>query len=136
MEARLLGRCLCGKVEFTCDHEPAMAGNCHCRDCQLSSGAAYITALFFPKESVNISGDVNYFEVTSESGNTFSRGFCAHCGSNLFGISSGLPDLVGIRATTLDDPNLFPPTINIFVDSAPSWHTFDESLPTFRRAPN
>ena len=64
------GRCLCGAVRFECDEvEPIMAGNCHCRNCQRSSGAACVTALFFPKDSVRITGHPCYFDVIAESGN-------------------------------------------------------------------
>jgi hypothetical protein len=110
-----------------------MAGNCHCRDCQRASGAAYVTGLFFPQESVSITGEVRYFAIEADSGNTFSRGFCPTCGSNLFGVSSGFEHLVGVRAATLDKPERFRPRVNIFVDSAPPWHVIDETLPRFAR---
>ncbi len=136
MDGKITGGCLCGAVRFECSADrPVMAGNCHCRDCQRASGSAFITALFFPKEQVQITGDVRYYDVQAESGNTFSRGFCSTCGSNLFGRSTGFPHLIGLRAGTLDDPNRFAPSVNIYIESAPSWHVLSQDLPRFARAP-
>jgi hypothetical protein len=131
MKSVSAGRCLCGAIRFECTGEPVMTGNCHCRDCQRASGAAYVTAFFFPKEAVRVAGEVRFFEATADSGNTFTRGFCPACGSNLFGVSSGYEHLIGVRAATLDEPARFRPRVNIFVASAPSWHVLDESLPHF-----
>lgn len=127
------GRCLCGNVRYQCSGEPVMTGNCHCRDCQRASGAAYITGFFFSRDAVSIAGEVRYFDVKADSGNTFSRGFCPNCGSSLFGVSTGFSHLIGVRATTLDDPGRHRPRVNIFVESAPSWHVLDETLPRFPR---
>lgn len=135
-KSKVTGRCLCSAVHFECTEEPVMAGNCHCRDCQRASGAAYITALFFPKESVSIFGDLRFFDVKADSGNTFSRGFCPSCGSGLFGRSTGFPHLIGVRAMSLDDPERFPPEMNIFVDSAPEWHVLSDELPRYSRGPD
>ncbi|MBV8360519.1 MAG: GFA family protein [Deltaproteobacteria bacterium] len=42
---------------------------------------------------------------TADSGNTVSRGFYPECGSPLFSRLSGMTDVVGVRAGSLDDPN-------------------------------
>ena len=112
-----------------------MVGNCHCRDCQRVSGSPMISSLFFPTESTEINGSVRYFDALADSGNRFSRGFCPNCGSSLFGRSSGLPHLIAIRVLALENPEAYRPRVNIFTDSAPSWHVFDDAIPKFSRGP-
>ena len=69
------------------------SGNCHCRDCQRTSGGAYTPALLVPESSITISGEVTYYESTADK-----------CGSQLFAKLEMLPDIIGLRAGTLDDP--------------------------------
>ena len=41
MANNFTGGCLCGQVRYECSADPFFMGNCHCRDCQKSSGGAY-----------------------------------------------------------------------------------------------
>jgi len=73
MEKMFTGGCLCGAVRYECSAKPMMTGNCHCRDCQKSSGAPFVTAMAVPASALKISGDVKYYEIKADSGNAFSR---------------------------------------------------------------
>src|ERR1700704_5213854 len=84
MTSKYSGRCLCGEINYSTDAEPLFTGNCHCKDCQRSSGSAFIPAMLFPEKNVSINGEVKYFESTSDSGSVHRRGFCQNCGSQLF----------------------------------------------------
>lgn len=129
------GGCMCGAVRYECSADPLMAGNCHCRDCQRASGGAFVPALFVPKSALTITGDVKYYEVTADSGNTLSRGFCPNCGSRLFGRPAGMPDLVGIVAGSLDDPSWYRPAIDLYTASAQPWDYMNPDLPKFPHMP-
>jgi hypothetical protein len=76
MSSSLTGGCQCGAVRYECAAEPLFTGNCHCRDCQRSTGGAYVPVLAVPADSLKITSEVKYYESRAESGNTFSRGFC------------------------------------------------------------
>ncbi|HEX5421245.1 MAG TPA: GFA family protein [Gammaproteobacteria bacterium] len=76
-----------------------------------------------------------YYEVRGGGGNRFSRGLCPRCGSAMFGFSSGFPELIGIRAGTLDDPGQIHPAVDIFTESAPHWDFMDPAILKFPRAP-
>ena len=54
---KLDGSCLCGNVTYTCDADPIASANCHCRDCQSSSGAAFSTVAMVPADSIEIRGE-------------------------------------------------------------------------------
>ena len=94
--------------------------------------------LGLPKAAVKIlkgEGDVRYFEVTADSGYKISRGFCPTCGTPLFSLLAALPDVMGIKAASLDDPAHFTPGMSLFTSSAPTWAPFVENLPKFPKMP-
>lgn len=88
-----------------------------------------------PEESVSIQGTVKYFDSKADSGNTISRGFCPNCGSQLFARLQMLPNLLGLRAGTLDDPGDFHPKMNIYTASAAHWDHMNPDLPKFPQSP-
>lgn len=130
------GQCLCGQVRFTIDADPQGARMCWCRDCQrIASGSATVNVLF-DEAAVRYEGRMTTFDMIADSGNRVERGFCAACGSQMFSRTvepAGLP--MRVRAGTLDDPEIAPPTAIIWADSAPSWAPFDPALPRHPRGP-
>ena len=129
MESKYSGRCLCGKISYSVDAEPLFTGNCHCKDCQRSSGSAFIPAILFLEKSVSILGEAKYFESTSDSGNIHKRGFCSNCGSQLFAKFSTMPGMLGIKAGTLDHPSNYVPKLDFYVASAAPWDFMNPELP-------
>jgi hypothetical protein len=129
MESKYSGRCLCGDIRYSADAEPLFSGNCHCKDCQRSSGSAFIPAIVFLEENVSVVGDAKYFESASDSGSVHKRGFCSNCGSQLFAKFSNMPGMLGIKAGTLDDSSSYVPTMDFHVASAAPWDRMDPGLP-------
>ena len=135
MDQVLTGGCLCGAIRYECRGEPVFSGNCHCRDCQRTSGSAFTPAMFFQESAVKIKGDPKSYETTADSGNKVWRLFCPNCGSQLFAKLEMLPNMIGLRAGTLDDPSAFQPKLDFFTSSAPCWDFMNPDLPKFERAP-
>jgi len=135
MTAPFTGGCMCRAVRYECSVEPFATGNCHCRDCQQSSGSAFVPGLFVPQDAVKIKGEVKYYDVKADSGNTISRGFCPNCGATLFGISTSLPSIIGIRAGSLDDPSWYRPAVDFYTASAQPWDYMNPDLPKFPKQP-
>ena len=133
MAAPFSGGCACGAVRYECSAEPLMMGNCHCRDCQQATGGPFVSILAVPKEALNITGEVKYHEVTGDSGAPIKRGFCANCGSRLFGFPSA--PFVGISAGSLDDPSWYKPAFDIYTSSAQPWDHMNPDLPKFPKMP-
>lgn len=131
MGTLLTGGCLCGAVRFETSAEPIMSGNCHCRDCQRSSGSAFTPAIFVPKDSVSIQGTVKYFDSKADSGYIISRGFCPICGSQMFAKLERAQHVLGLRAGTLDAPEHFQPKVDIYTAGAPHWDVMNPALPKF-----
>ena len=88
------GGCRCGAVRYKAEGEPAHHAVCHCRDCQMASGAPMVAWLAMPSEGFAItSGEVASY--TAPSGST--RQFCAQCGTPLFFVNEAvLPGIVDI----------------------------------------
>ncbi len=132
---KLSGKCLCGAVSYTCANDPVFAGNCHCNDCKKASGSGYAPTLFFPENSVSISGEVKYFASSGRSGKMVDRGFCPNCGSQVFGKPAALPGMLAVRAGSLDDISAYAPQMDIFTSHAAAWDAMDENLPKFPEMP-
>jgi len=129
MNPRYTGQCLCGEIHYSATTDPVFSGNCYCKDCQRSSGSAFVPAMLFPESTVVISGEPRYFESTADSGHTHQRGFCSNCGSQLFAKFSNFPTLLGIKAGTLNDVSLYKPESDFYVNSAAPWSFMNPQLP-------
>lgn len=129
------GGCLCGAVRYAASAPPVLEGNCHCRDCQKASGGPYAPTLFFDDSTVEITGNIQYFESIGGSGQPIRRGFCPNCGSQLFGRPSIRQGMLGIRAGTLDDPSAYQPKAEIFVAHAAAWGSMLDGTAKFDTYP-
>lgn len=135
MSKTITGRCLCGAVSYTCSAEQVIGGHCHCIDCQKSSGTGHSSHMGVPKPAVAISGETTVYEAPTDSGNTVSRHFCPTCGSPVFSTNSAMPDLLFLRASCLDDLEVFQPGVVVYTKSRPSWDHVGEGLPEFEAMP-
>lgn len=120
---------MCGEISYSVDVEPLFTGNCHCKDCQRSSGSAFIPAILFLEQNVSVLGEAKYFESVSDSGSIHKRGFCSNCGSQLFAKFSNMPGMLGIKAGSLDHPSNYVPKLDFHVASAAPWDFMNPELP-------
>ncbi len=134
MKLPFTGGCMCGAIYYECSAEPMVTANCHCRDCQRVSGSAFLAGFIVPLNAVAIVGEVKYYDVIGDSGNSISRGFCPTCGSRLFG-KRATGDLLSITAASLDDPSWFRPTMDCYTASAQAWDYMNPDLPKFAQSP-
>jgi len=81
-----------------------------------------------PAKAVAIIGALMFYQVTADSGNTVSSGFCRVCGSPILKKSSGYPEMVFIHAATLDDPSRFSPHTAAWGASRQPWDYLDPAL--------
>lgn len=129
------GGCLCGAVRYVCDGEPVMAGHCHCLDCRRSSGTGHASHMAVPAPSVRITGEVARYVSPADSGALVTRAFCPTCGSPVFSTNAGQEGLIFLRASSLDDPEVFEPQMVVYASRAASWDHMDAALPSFAVMP-
>ena len=114
MYRKVSGGCLCGSVTLTASGEPKRVGVCHCMDCRKHHGAIVFAAAVFPFDAVSVSGETNSYQ---------GRHFCPICGSSVYAVSR---DEVEVHLGTLDEPNQFIPTYELWTRRREDW------LPEFR----
>lgn len=129
------GSCLCGGVRYEGTEENG-GGHCHCVDCRKSSGTGHCSHMIVPESAFSVEGEVKFYEAPADSGNIVSRGFCPTCGSPIYSTNSGMPGMIFVRASSLDDPEVFKPQMVVYTDRAASWDFVDHSLPSFAAMPS
>ncbi len=127
----ITGGCFCGAVRYEIEGPPKATRACWCRDCQyLACGNATVN-LVCASAGLKVSGQTTEFMSLAASGNEMHRRFCPTCGTSLFSQATCRPDLVVVRAGTLDDPAPARPDSFIWTASAPEWGLTAPDVPHF-----
>lgn len=132
---KISGGCLCGKVHYHGEAEPVFSVKCYCTDCRKTSGAGHAAHIGFSKASIKIDGPVATYDSKADSGNNVTRGFCPTCGAAIYSHNAAMPDVLFLRASTLDDVNVFQPQVIVYASRAPNWDPVNEGLPAFATVP-
>ncbi|MEO0982819.1 MAG: GFA family protein [Pseudomonadota bacterium] len=125
------GHCLCGAVSYTCANPDAVM-LCYCKDCQRASGSTHMPIFMTPAAGFKLSGETKFHAVKGdEAGLTVERHFCAACGGQLFSKLAEMPDLVIVKAGTVDDMPDVPVAAALWTRSAPAYAALPEGVPAF-----
>lgn len=134
MDMPLTGGCICGAVRFEVSADPLMMVKCHCRDCQQVSGGPYAPAILFPFNAFKLTkGMLQRFATPSLAGGDNVRGFCVICGSRLTVGENPDKVLIGVLASSLENPGQFKPQMDTFVSDAWPWDVMDQRMPKHRQ---
>jgi len=129
------GGCLCGSVRYSINAKPIVTRACCCRLCQaLASGNATIN-IAFPAASITISGKLNDYSSIADDGNRMHRRFCPNCGVHIVSEAEERPNIIVVRAGTLDDNEQVEIEGIIWTSIAPSWAYLDPNIPHFESQP-
>jgi hypothetical protein len=88
-----------------------------------------------PEESVTLRGQLTGYARPADSGNMVTRYFCTTCGAPVVSRNSGMPGLIFLRASSLDDLEVFKPQMHVFAGKAASWDRPHADVPVFERMP-
>ena len=117
----MTGGCLCGSVRYEAQPDISSAYYCHCRDCQIGSGSAFHVAVLAPQSSFRVlAGETSIYAKTADSGNNIERVFCPNCGTPIWWIGEGFPDVMVLTVSSLDNPEAIVPSRELWTDSAVS----------------
>ena len=119
----LTGRCLCGEVSYTVDAEPVVQAVCHCTDCQRQTGGPYSVIVGVPTAALTVKGDTlsTYSTIGEDHGGETERSFCSACGAPVFSHAAVMPEVVFLKAGSLDDASWVQPSVEAWTSSAQPW---------------
>ena len=122
----LTGSCLCRAIRYEVRVPITELRACHCKDCQKASGAGGSVNAMIPSSAFSITqGTPKRYSMVAASGRTLHRFFCGECGSPLYSHRETMPEVLGIRAGTLDDSSGLRITGHIWTKSARPWSYID-----------
>jgi hypothetical protein len=132
---QVTGGCLCGAVRFEGEADPRFQVKCYCTDCRRTSGGGHAAMMGFQAGTIRFHGEAREFRSTADSGNDVMRAFCPTCGSGVYARNAAMPDMIFVRASALDEPNLFSPQMVVWAARAPAWDPVAGGIPAFATAP-
>ena len=126
------GGCRCGAVRYSLaqgELPPTYA--CHCLDCQTWSGSAFSQQTFVPEAALAVTGAPVVYQFTTPSGNISMQRVCGVCHTRLYNTNSARPNVVVVRAGTLDRSHELRVVAHIWVKRKQPWLTLNDGAPTW-----
>ena len=132
------GRCLCGGVTYRIDAEPVAQAVCHCTDCQRQTASPFSAIAGFPRDAFHVEGDTLGCHTTigTDHGGETKRHFCSACGSPLFSDAAVMPQVIFLKAGSLDDASWLQPAVEAWTSSAQPWSPRFEGTTQLERGPS
>ena len=125
------GGCLCGAVRYRVSGPSLARALCHCRTCRLASGAPSVAwVVFQSRDFAFIEGQPTRFH----SSPNVVRTFCGKCGTPLTYQQTSKTDSIDVTTVTLDAPNAFAPTKEVWTEHKLAWERLNEALQLYPRS--
>ena len=118
----LCGGCPCAAVRFAVKAMPLLVYACHCGECQRASGSSFGLSMPVAADSFALTnGKPRSWRRAGASGVESISWFCADCGGRIFGERASGPEIISVRAGTLDDTSWLRPVAHIYLRNAQAW---------------
>jgi hypothetical protein len=124
----LLGRCMCGAVEYEVADEFLYASNCHCSICRQATGAAFKSFAGIERDKLKVTKGNDQLMLYGDAKNNDTR--CKICGSFLFSVVRDGTHAHVAMGTLVDTPTIRPKE-HIFVGSKAPWFEITDDLPQY-----
>jgi len=133
----ITGRCLCGGVTYSADAEPVIQAVCYCTDCQRQTGNPFSVLVGVPRQAFEVEGSTlaSFSTIGEDHGGETERKFCSACGSPVFSFAAVAPELVFVKAGSLDDASWVKPVAEAWTSSAQPWAPHFEGAVRLERGP-
>jgi hypothetical protein len=130
----MIGRCLCGSVEFEIDGDEFNIYQCHCSLCKKQSGTTSNSSTIVSNNSLRfIKGSNSMNSWIKDTG--FRSDFCSKCGSPVPNPLRGL-DLYWVPVGLLPVSVTATVVAHLCIDTISSWHLVDSGVDQFQDVPD
>ena len=127
----MTGGCSCGAVRYRLTSEPLFVHCCHCLNCQRQTGSAFVVNILIEADRVELLGEEPQAVSVPRSGGKKQKIWrCATCQVAVYSQYT-TPDVLFVRAGTLDEPSAVAPDVHIFTRSKLPWVVLPEDVPAF-----
>ncbi len=129
----MIGRCLCGAVEFEVFGVMPNLYQCHCSDCRKATGSSANAATFVSAEQFRwIRGEDKIVSFKKNSG--YRNDFCSVCGSS---VPNSLKDTnkVWVPAGLLEETNNLKIAVHLYMGSRASWEKTSQDSKEYDESP-
>jgi hypothetical protein len=131
MDERREGGCACGAVRYALTSAPLFVHCCHCLNCQRQTGSAFVINLLIEADRVErLAGAPEAVDAPRDDGSAQSIFRCPDCQVAVYS-QYGRPDVLFVRAGTLDEPRGVVPDVHIYTRSKVGWVALPEDAAAF-----
>ena len=125
------GGCACEAVRYRLASEPLFVNCCHCLHCQRQTGSAFVINVLIEADRVErLAGEPQAVDVAREDGSMQRIYRCPDCQIAVFS-EYGRPEVLFVRAGTLDEPSRVAPGAHIYTRTKVPWVVLPEGVPAF-----
>jgi hypothetical protein len=115
---KITGGCYCGEVRFSASPEVRVSTNCHCANCRRAAGAQAVAWIIVKRSQFQfVKGTPRRYQTETGAWRTF----CGSCGTSLTYETDKRPDEIDITTGSLDHPEDFPPTKDVYPEERLPW---------------
>jgi hypothetical protein len=129
------GSCECGALKYQISCEPKAVVVCHCSSCQRQSGSAFGMSMVLAADQFHVvSGELNSFDRSADSGAVMRCYFCPECGTRIYHQKPIALGIVILKPGTLDDPKWIKPARQLWTSCKQEWVEL-QNISSFERQP-
>ena len=113
--------CSCGNLTLDAEGEPVRISMCHCFACQRRTGSTFGAQARFLRDKVRIAGSSTVYTRVADSGNSIAFHFCPTCGSTVYYLLDGMPDMIAVAMGAFADPSFPAPKVSVYEARRHTW---------------
>jgi hypothetical protein len=116
-------------VRYRLRSDPLFTHCCHCLNCQRQTGSAFVINLLIEADRVElVAGEPQAVDVPRDDGSAQRIFRCPTCQVAVYS-DYGRPEVLFVRAGTLDDPSSVAPDVHIYTRSKLPWVSLPPDTP-------
>jgi hypothetical protein len=118
-------------VRYRLGSDPLFVHCCHCLNCQRQTGSAFVINVLIEVDRIEVPEvEPQPVDVPRDDGSVQTIYRCPDCQIAVYSRYTR-PEILFVRAGTLDDPSAVEPDVHIFTRSKLPWVAIPESVPAF-----